>query len=91
LHGIFLAGAAHFKGYPFPKTLLTLVLFCALCGLITYLIMKDMFDFECTSESNPLVGMPVYSIWLAAEWLFWWILAPLCWVVTYMGLKEQEV
>ena len=29
LHGIFLAGAAHFKGYPFPKTLLTLIIFVA--------------------------------------------------------------
>ena len=91
LQGIFLAGAAHFKGYPFPKTLLALVLFSAFIGLITYLIMKDMFDFECNSESNPLIGMPVYSLWLVAEWLFWWLFAPLCWVITYLGLKEQEV
>lgn len=91
LQGVFLAGAAHFKGYPFPKTLLTLILFSAFCGLITYLIMKDMFSFECTSESNPLIGMPVNNIWLVVQWLFWWLLAPLCWVITYLGLKEQEV
>lgn len=91
LQGIFLAGAAHFKGYPFPKTLLTLVLFSAFCGILSYLIMKDMFDFECTSESNPLVEMPVYTLWLFVEWLFWWLFAPLCWVITYLGLKEQEV
>ena len=91
LHGIFLAGAAHFKGYPFPKTLLTLIIFGAFCGLITYIIMRGMFDFECTSESNPLIGMRVYSIWLVVKWLFWLLLAPLCWVITYLGLKEQEV
>ena len=91
LHGIFLAGAAHFKGYPFPKTLLTLIIFGAFCGLITYIIMRGMFDFECTSESNPLIGMRVYNIWLVVKWLFWWLLAPLCWVITYLGLKEQEV
>ncbi len=91
LHGIFLAGAAHFKGYAFPKTLLTLILFGAVCGLITYFIMKDMFNFEPASDSDLFTGMAVYQIWLVIQWIFWWLLAPLCWVITYLGLKEQEV
>ena len=91
LHGVFLAGAAHFKGYAFPKTLLTLVLFAAVCGGITYLIMKDMFYFDPTEESCSFIGLPVYQVWLVIQWLFWWLLAPLCWVITYLGLKEQEV
>lgn len=91
LHGIFLAGAAHFKGYVFPKTLLTVILYGAVCGLITYFIMKDMFNFEPSSDQCMLEGMPVYQLWLTIQWLFWWLLAPLCWVITYLGLKEQEV
>lgn len=91
LQGIFLAGAAYFKGYSFPKTLLTLVLFGAVCGGIAYLIMKDMFDIECVSDPDLFIGMPAYQIWIAVQWIFWLLLAPLCWVIAYLGLKEQEV
>jgi hypothetical protein len=91
LHGIFLAGAAYFKGYPFPKTLLTLILFGAVCGVITYLIMNGVFDIDYTLESNLFNGMLVCQLWKVIQWMFWWLLAPLCWVITYLGLKEQEV
>jgi hypothetical protein len=92
IQGIFLAGAAHFRGYVFPKTLFSIILFGAVCGLITYFLMADMFsiDEELFSHPNPLIKMPVYTIWIIVQWLFWWILAPLCWVITYLGLKEKE-
>ena len=91
LQGIFLAGAAHFRGYPFPKTLLTLVTIGAIGGIIMYFIMKGYFDFDLSTESDPFAGMPSGLIWKVLQWLFWWLLAPLCWVLTYLGLKEQEV
>lgn len=91
LQGIFLAGAAHFRGYPFPKTLLTLVLFGAVSGTIMYFIMKGMFDFDMGPDPDPFAGMPTGQLWMVLQWLFWWLLAPLCWVVAYLGLKEQEV
>ncbi|MGD2033603.1 MAG: hypothetical protein PVF73_01000 [Bacteroidales bacterium] len=91
LQGIFLAGAAHFKGYVIPKTLLTLILFGAVCGGITYLLMQDLFHIEMTTESCSFIGLPSFQVWMIIQWLFWWLLAPLCWVITYLGLKEQEV
>ncbi len=91
LQGIFLAGAAHFRGYPFPKTLLTLVLFGAACGTMMYFVMKGMFDYDMGAESDPFAGLPSGQLWDLLQWLFWWLLAPLCWVITFLGLKEQEV
>jgi hypothetical protein len=94
LQGIFLAGAVHFKGYAFPKTLFLLVLFAIVCGIIAYFFMADLFQSdtgtECTMESNFLIGTPVHQFWIVIKWLFWWVLAPLCWIVTYLGLRDRE-
>lgn len=91
LQGIFLAGAAHFRGYPFPKTLLTLVIIGAVGGIIMYFILKGYFDFDMGETANPFAGMLSGKIWDILQWLFWWVLAPLCWLLTYLGLKEREV
>lgn len=93
LQGIFLVGASHFKGHVFPKTIFTLILGAIMVGLLFYWIMGDIVqgDQECLSEYNPLEGRPVFMIWLMAQWAFWWLLAPFCWVVTYLGLKDREV
>lgn len=93
LQGIFLVGAAHFKGYVFPKTLFTLLLFGAICGGVIYLFIAGLLDAntECLSDVNSLEGTAVYSVWLVAKAVFWWLLAPLCWVITFFGLKEKEV
>lgn len=91
LHGIFLAGAAEFRGFALPKTLLALVIFGAVCGGITYLIMKGYFDVEYTLEPDLFAGMPVSQIWKVIQWMFWWLFAPISWIITYLGLKEQEV
>ncbi len=91
LQGIFLAGAAQFRGYPFPKTLLSLVVFAAVCGGITYLIMKGSFDFDWETDPDVFAGMPVEVIWNIMEWMFWWLLAPLSWLIAYLGINEQEV
>ena len=93
LQGVFLVGATHFKGYVFPKTLFTLILFAAVCGFIGYFIMSDLFhtDSEGDSSMEFLDGTIVQQMWLVLQWMFWWILAPLCWVITYLGLKDKEV
>lgn len=90
LQGIFLAGAVQFRGFAFPKTLLTLVIFGAVCGGTVYLIMKDYFQYDWEAEAEPFTGMPVDQFWKIMQWMFWWLLAPLSWVITYIGLKEQE-
>lgn len=93
LHGIFLVGAAKFKGYVFPKTLFVIILFAIVSGFIIYLIMSDMFEIDPDMFDNPKVfeRMPIHKIWMALQWMFWWVLAPLSWVVTYLALKEKEV
>ena len=93
LHGVFLVGAAHFQGYVFPKTLFTLVLFGTVCGLLFYFIMQESFlvNHECNAgECEVLNEMKAHQAWIFVQHLFWWTLAPLCWVTTYLGLKEQE-
>jgi hypothetical protein len=95
LQGIFLVGAAHFKGYVLPKTLFALILFLTVCAAIIYFIMKEPFftDHDCgISGECPLLNeMIKHDVSLFMQWIFWWILAPLCWVAAYLGLKDQEV
>ena len=97
--GIFLVGAAHFRGYVFPKTLFVLILSAIVIGTITYFSLKEYFlaDHYCevTDDGNVDCGLinsfMAHGVWNMAQWLFWWVLAPLTWVITYLGLKGQEV
>lgn len=94
LHGVFLVGAVHFRGYVLPKTLLALILYAAVCGSIAYVITRGVMDAdveEVISQEGALDGRPVLQLWKVVVWLFWWVLAPLSWVITWVGLKEQEV
>ena len=91
--GIFLAGAVHFRGYVLPKTLLSVLLLGMICGIIFYFTMSDLFrtHVEFIDQYSKMTGTPLYNLWVILKWLFWWVLAPLCWVITFTGLKEQEV
>ena len=91
--GIFLAGAVHFRGYVLPKTVLSILLLGMVCGIIFYFTMSDLFrtHVEFIDQYSKMTDTPLYNLWLVLKWMFWWVLAPLCWVITYTGLKEQEV
>lgn len=94
--GIFLAGAVFFKGYVFPKTVVTLVIFACICGLMIYFGLKEEFlsDHYCnvqTGECELVDAAVAHVIWDILKFSFWWVLAPLTWVTTYLGLKELEV
>jgi hypothetical protein len=94
IQGIFLVGAVYFRGYVFPKTIFTLLLFGIVSGIIFYIIMADLFhsNVECTlEECNPMKEKSFCQIWQVIQWMFWWMLAPLCWLSTFLGLKDQEV
>jgi hypothetical protein len=93
LHGIFLVGAAYFKGYVFPKTLFALILFFAMGSILAYFIMGDEFiNHDCgVGECAVLHEVISHDISVVLQWIFWWVLAPTCWINTYLGLKEQEV
>lgn len=95
LQGIFMVGAVHFRGYVLPKTLFALVIFALLSGILAYFIMRGSFlvEHECTSagECEVLTEILVHPASQLIKWLFWLAFAPLCWVVTYLGLKEKEI
>jgi hypothetical protein len=90
---VFLVGAVHFRGYVFPKTIFALMLFAMACGITFYVIMADIIhsDVECPAGFNPLQEGPMVQIWLGIKWWVWWVLAPLGWIITYIGLKDLEV
>ena len=93
LQGIFLVGAAYFKGYVFPKTVFALILFFTVSSILAYFIMGDeFFNHDCgVGECAVLNEMTSHNVSIALQWIFWWLLAPVCWINTYLGLKEQEV
>ena len=93
LQGIFLVGAAHFRGYVFPKTVSVLIVLAVVCGTLIYFMLREPFlsEHECSGMDCELVDvMGEQPAWQVVKWFFWWVLAPLSWVITYLGLKEQE-
>ncbi|MGL1885423.1 MAG: hypothetical protein OCD76_02815 [Reichenbachiella sp.] len=94
LQGIFLIGAVHFRGYVLPKTLMTLILAAFSCGLIAYFMIHNIMNEdseECLTQTEIFEGSPVDYFWKWTVAAFWWLLAPITWIITYFGLKEQEV
>jgi hypothetical protein len=94
LQGIFLVGAVHFKGYVLPKTIFTIIVFSIICGFIAYFFMSDIMNSEieeAISATNILESKTIFTFWQFLVALFWWALAPVTWIITFLGLKEQEV
>jgi hypothetical protein len=94
LQAIFLMGAAHFRGYVLPKTIFTIVLIAVVIGALLYFSLSDIFlsDHDCDGNHCELVDqVGLHSVWTMTKFTFWWLLAPTCWVLTFLGLKEQEV
>ncbi len=90
---VFLVGAAYFRGYVLPKLLILLIAVAFTFLIITYSILNDVMladyhtDEECDWENMP----GIKTVWTGVKFFFWWILAPMSWVLTYLGLKDQEV
>jgi hypothetical protein len=93
LQGIFLVGAVHFRGYAFPKTIFTLIIACFICGFIFYMISSDIFRYEVDWDSscNLFQEKNLTRFISIAHGLLLWVMPPLSWIITYTGLKEQEV
>ncbi|MEQ9304560.1 MAG: hypothetical protein RJQ14_11680 [Marinoscillum sp.] len=94
LQSIFLLGAAHFRGYVFPKTLIVIILILLVCVGCLYIFLKEQFlsDHYCTmdNECELVDAFIVHPVGVLAKTLFWFLLAPICWFLTFLGLKEQE-
>lgn len=96
IQGIFLVGASHFRGYVFPKTLVIIILFGMVVGILTYFFLKDIFLGEhfCSDvgvECELVDALSVHYVWYAIRGFFWWLLMPLSLVLTYFGLRGQRV
>ncbi len=93
LQSVFLAAAVHFRGYVFIKTLFTILVFAIVCGIVFYFLMADLFssNMDTLDNFNPMDDKSFNQLWQVIKYLFWWVLAPISWVVTFLGLKEQEV
>jgi hypothetical protein len=94
LQGVFLVGAANFRGYALLKTIFVLVVVALIAGTVVYFLLKDTFltDHDCDGSHCELIDVVgAHTVWNTMKFFFWWILAPLCWVLTYIGLKDQEV
>ena len=93
LQGIFLVGATHFRGFVFPKTLLAVLVYALLCVGIFYFMMYDLLEpeMECNQPMEVIEQTYFYYIGMSLVWFFWWGLAPLCWLITFLGLKDQKV
>jgi hypothetical protein len=75
-----------------------------LAGLITWLIFRGVYFEYLTPEARgafdsladagrfeALLEDTGQGFWLALRILFWAVLAPVCWIITYFRLREKEV
>lgn len=93
LQGIFLMGAAYFRGYVLPKVMFTLVIVAFSFGVLVFISLKDIFmsEHSCKGfECELVTEIGSHQIWVILKSLFWYVLAPLTWVLTYLGIREQE-
>ncbi|MDN5201331.1 hypothetical protein QQ008_08160 [Fulvivirgaceae bacterium BMA10] len=96
VQSVFLLGAASFKKFPLPLTLLTLFVASIIMVLIavgimaafTYDMRLNDIDFNLPSYLDRRYGLDFERI---SKIVFWYLLAPFCWFVTYLKLKEKEV
>ncbi|MDN5214316.1 hypothetical protein QQ020_19715 [Fulvivirgaceae bacterium BMA12] len=100
IQSIFLLGAAAFKKFPFLFTLLTIFLAAVALIILTVTLANFMFsEFFHTDNridvpdfiSKDLQNFIEYDLPVILENVFWYVLAPVCWVITYLKLKEREI
>lgn len=91
--GVFMAGAVYFRNYAFPKTIFTILIFCFICGFIFYLILSDVIrsDIDWNATCNPFKDEALGRFLTISHHFILYVLPPLSWIITYVGLKDQEV
>jgi hypothetical protein len=104
---VFLVGSVYFRKLAFIKTNLYIWLFgivvVILVAVIGWLIFRDYavgnrieLDpyFQRLGESGELqtvLGPMAEKFWHVARVLFWGVMAPVCWLISYLRLRETEV
>lgn len=85
LQAIFLLGAVTFKKNAFIKTVLTLGCFLILISTVILLLAWSF----CPNCSQGIYF--VHTIFNGSYFLFWTILAPICWYLSYLRLTNYEL
>jgi len=93
VQSIFLLGSIYFKKLPLIKTILTAACVGIILFILLAIIAKAFFNGFLISAfpwTPHLISTHSATI-RAFHYIFWILLAPFCWVVTYFRLKEIEV
>ena len=104
---VFLVGSVYFRKLAFIKTNLYLWLFgialAILVGVVAWIIFRDYAAgprielepyFQRLGESGEMEAVlapMAEKFGKAAKVLFWGVMAPVCWVISYLRLRETEV
>jgi hypothetical protein len=104
---VFLVGSVYFRKLAFIKTNLYIWLFgivmVILVAVIGWLIFRDYEVgnrielepyFQRLGDSGQLqavLGPMAEKFWQVGKGLFWGVMAPVCWVISYLRLRETEV
>jgi hypothetical protein len=104
---VFLVGSVYFRRLAFVKTVLYLVLFGIVLSIVTgvalWLVFRDYADGRTivlrpyleelgrSGEMEKALLPLAEGFWRAARLLFWIVLAPVGWVISYLRLRETEV
>jgi hypothetical protein len=106
LQSVFLAGSVYFRKLAFVKTSLftigVIVALAVVLGVVTGAMLRGYrvpgtHDIRLTDELFRRAGMEEWiqaagrQAWLVARVLFWGALAPACWLIGYLRLREVEL
>jgi hypothetical protein len=102
IQSIFILGAIAFNRFAFFKTLFALFLLVLVFGVIMWIIFRILFAEYFDGVFTPVDNVQVipgknfqnfieFTAWPVLQHIFWFVLAPLFWVVAYFKLKEREV
>ncbi|MBN1836360.1 MAG: hypothetical protein JW820_10955 [Spirochaetales bacterium] len=104
---VFLVGSLYFRRLAFVKTVLYLVLFGIVLGIVSglaaWIVFRDyamgrsiifqpyLNQLGATGELERILQPLAEGFWRAARLLFWIAVAPVGWVIGYLRLRETEV
>ncbi len=102
IQSIFILGAATFGKLSFFKTIFTLNLLGLAIGVVCWIFFRVIFaeyfegffmprDDILVIPDKGFQNFVEHTLWPTVQNVFWYALAPFCWIVAYFKLKEQEV
>jgi len=86
VQSIFMLGSVYFKHNAIGKTMLTLISFVIIIGMIELFFLKDLFSGVSLGPNTHLLDNFGYGFNI-----FTYLLIPFLWIVTYFRLTEKQV